>query len=92
LLRSIHPNVIKSSFSQRQFFPEIKYFSEEEIRGIEMRNKERADFDEVNDLRDFFHGINTSFDKHESVVRFLFQGVFSMFRKMIFQDIIHDLC
>jgi len=57
-----------------------------------VRNEERADFDKINDLRNFFHGVDTSFDKHESIVGFLFQGVLSMFRKVIFQDIIHNLC
>ena len=57
-----------------------------------MRDKEGADFNEVNDLRNFFHSVDTSFNKHESIVGFLFQSVFSMFRKMVFEDIVHDLC
>ena len=57
-----------------------------------MRDKEGTDFNKVNDLRNFFHGVDTSFNKHKSIVGFLFQSVFSMFRKMIFKDVVHDLC
>jgi len=57
-----------------------------------MRNKQGADFNKIDDLRGFFHDIDTSFDQHKSVISFLFQSALSMFSKMVLEDIIHNLC
>ena len=57
-----------------------------------MRNKQRADFNEINDLRSFFHDIDTSFNQHKGIIGLLFKSALSMFSKVILKDIIHNLC